>query len=174
MVAPRTPRCTPVAPGHAARVASLAAAGHTSRMAEQRKVGKRLSSGAVVVRESDAGVRFLLLRAFDHWDFPKGIVEDGEEPLQAAQREIEEETTLNDLEFAWGETFIETGPYARGKTARYYIARTLSVTIELPINPELGRAEHSEFRWVDYDEAMKLTSPRVRPVIKWAANVMNL
>lgn len=143
-------------------------------MNEQRKVGKRLSSGAVVVRETAEGLRFLLLRAFDHWDFPKGIVEDGEVPLEAAQREIEEETTLCDLEFAWGETYIETGPYSRGKTARYYIVRTLTMKIELPVNPELGRAEHSEFRWVDYDEAMKLTSPRVRPVIKWAANVMNL
>ncbi|NNF52145.1 MAG: NUDIX domain-containing protein [Gammaproteobacteria bacterium] len=143
-------------------------------MAQQRKTGKRLSSGAVVVRESGGGLRFLLLRAFDHWDFPKGIVEDGEEPLAAAQREIEEETTLCDLEFAWGETFIETGPYSRGKTARYYIARTFCANIELPVNPELGRAEHSEYRWVDYDEAIRLTSPRVRPVLQWAANVMNL
>jgi bis(5'-nucleosidyl)-tetraphosphatase len=42
------------------------------------------------------------------------------------------------------------------------------------VNPLLGRAEHVEYRWVDFDEAMKLTSPRVRPVISWAANVMNL
>lgn len=143
-------------------------------MNNQTRTGKRLSSGAVIVRETADGLRFLLLRAFDHWDFPKGIVEDGEGPLEAAQREIEEETTLDDIEFAWGETFIETGPYSRGKTARYYIARTMSARIKLPINPELGRAEHSEYRWVDYDEAMQLTSPRVRPVLQWAANVMNL
>lgn len=143
-------------------------------MTRQAKVGKRLSAGAVVVRDTPQGLLFLLLRAFDHWDFPKGIVEDGELPLDAARREIEEETTLCDLEFFWGETYIETGPYSRGKTARYYIARTLTATIDLPINLELGRAEHSEFRWVDYDEAIRLTSPRVKPVIKWAANVMNL
>ena len=143
-------------------------------MKNQTRTGKRLSSGAVVVRDTADGLRFLLLRAFDHWDFPKGIVEDGEGALEAARREIEEETTLCDLEFAWGEVFTETGPYSRGKTARYYIVRTRCAEIELPVNPLLGRAEHSEFRWVDYDEAMKLTSPRVRPVIKWAANVMNL
>lgn len=146
----------------------------TATMNNSSKSGKRLSSGAVIVRESPEGLRFLLLRAFDHWDFPKGIMEDGEGPLEAARREIEEETTLCDLEFAWGETFMETGPYSRGKTARYYIARTRCVRIELPINPELGRAEHSEYRWVDYDEAMRLTSPRVQPVLRWALNVMNL
>lgn len=143
-------------------------------MNDQRRLGKRLSCGAVVVRETRDGLRFLLLRAFDHWDFPKGIREEGESPLEAARREIEEETTISDLEFAWGELFMETGPYSRGKTARYYVVRTSVERIELPINPLLGRAEHVEFRWVDYDEAIRLTSPRVRPVIKWAADVMNL
>ena len=35
----------------------------------------RLSAGVVVVRETSDGWRFLLLRAFNHWDFPKGMVE---------------------------------------------------------------------------------------------------
>ena len=40
----------------------------------------RLSAGVVVVRATEPGWRFLLLRAFNHWDFPKGMVENGEEP----------------------------------------------------------------------------------------------
>ena len=52
------------------------------------------------------------------------------------------------------------------------MTRTEAVT--LPVNPELGRPEHSEFRWVDFDEAMALVSPRVKPVLRWAARVMNL
>ena len=138
------------------------------------KAGRRLSSGVVVVRLTDEGIRFLLLRAFNHWDFPKGMVEDGEDALGAAIREVEEETTLTGLRFEWGESFVETGPYARGKVARYYLGCTDESRVELPVNPELGRAEHSEYRWVSYDEAMKLTSPRVRPVINWAANILNL
>jgi len=39
-----------------------------------------------VVRTTPQGWRFLLLRAFNHWDFPKGMVETGEEPLAAAIR----------------------------------------------------------------------------------------
>jgi 8-oxo-dGTP pyrophosphatase MutT (NUDIX family) len=35
----------------------------------------RLSAGVVVVRQTADGWRFLLLRAFSHWDFPKGMVE---------------------------------------------------------------------------------------------------
>ena len=134
----------------------------------------RLSAGVVVVRQSDGGWRFLLLRAFNHWDFPKGMVEEGEESLAAAVREVREESLIDDLEFTWGEPSTRTGPYSRGKVACYFIAQTRTTDVSLPVNPELGRAEHSEFRWVDYDEALKLVSPRVRPVLHWAAQVMNL
>ena len=65
-------------------------------------------------------------------------------------------------------------PYNRGKVARYYLARTEQSDIDLPIAPELGRPEHSEYRWVDFDEAVKLTSPRLQPVLTWAANVLRL
>ena len=127
----------------------------------------------MVVRDTPLGTRFLLLRAFNHWDFPKGLMEAGEEPMQAALREVEEETTLRDLEFPWGEVFIETGPYSRGKIARYYIGKTGQETIELPVNPDLGRPEHSEYRWASFGKAMALTSARVRPVIRWADEVMS-
>ncbi len=134
----------------------------------------RLSAGVVVVRQTAEGWRFLLLRAFNHWDFPKGMVESGEEPLDAAKREVREESLIDDLEFRWGEPSTRTGPYSRGKVACYYTATTRTEEITLPVNPELGRPEHSEFRWVDYDEAVQLVSPRVRPVLRWAAQVMNL
>jgi 8-oxo-dGTP pyrophosphatase MutT (NUDIX family) len=134
----------------------------------------RLSAGVVLVRQTEGGWRFLLLRAFNHWDFPKGMVEPGEDPLAAAVREVREESLIEDLEFSWGETSTRTGPYSRGKVACYYIAQTRTADVTLPVNPELGRPEHSEFRWVDFDEAVKLVSPRVRPVLMWAAQVMNL
>jgi 8-oxo-dGTP pyrophosphatase MutT (NUDIX family) len=134
----------------------------------------RLSAGVVVVRPAAEGWRFLLLRAFNHWDFPKGMVEPGEEPFEAAVREVREESTIEDLDFAWGDVSTQTGPYSRGKTARYYIARTQTAAVALPVNPQLGRAEHSEYRWAGYDEAVSIVSPRVRPVLRWAAQVMNL
>lgn len=135
---------------------------------------RRLSAGVVVIRFENAQPRFLLLRAFRHWDFPKGLVERDEEPLAAAVREVGEETTIADLDFRWGELFHETGPYNRGKVARYHLAETRQVQVELPVNPELGRPEHHEYRWVSFSEALELTSPRLRPVIVWAANVLNL
>ncbi len=134
----------------------------------------RLSAGVAVVRATSEGWRFLLLRAFNHWDFPKGMVEEGEEPLAAAVREVREESCIADLEFEWGEQWTETGPYSHGKVARYFIARTSTEAVELAVNPEIGRPEHSEFRWVSFGEASDLVSPRVKPVLRWAAKVLNL
>jgi 8-oxo-dGTP pyrophosphatase MutT (NUDIX family) len=130
----------------------------------------RLSAGVVVVRETAEGWRYLLLRAFTHWDFPKGMVEPGEEPLAAAIREVREESLIEDLRFLWGHEYIETGPYSRGKIARYYVARTQTAAVTLPVIEELGRPEHNEFRWVDEASALKLVSARVVPIIEWAAN----
>ena len=132
----------------------------------------RLSAGVVVVRRDGDGWMYLLLRAFNHWDFPKGMVEEGEEPLAAAIREVREESTIEDLDFAWGSNSTQTGPYSGGKVARYYLAETRRSDVSLPINPLIGRAEHSEYRWVDFDEALELVSPRVKPVIRWAAQAL--
>ena len=129
----------------------------------------RLSAGAVVVHETPDGARFLLLRAYRNWDFPKGLVEEGEEPLGAAIREVAEETGIEDLDFSWGQDYCETAPYAGNKVARYYLARTSTEHVTLPVSAELGRPEHHEFRWVDFSEALSLTVPRLHLVIAWAA-----
>lgn len=127
-----------------------------------------LSAGAVIVRRCDLGYRFLLLRAYRNWDFPKGRVEPGEQPLDAAKREVEEETTLAPLTFRWGYDFRETPPYGRGKVARYYLAESSHGQVSLPVNPLLGRPEHHEFRWLDYGSARALLNARLRAILDWA------
>ncbi len=90
----------------------------------------------------------LLLRAYNYWDCPKGVVEPGEDPLSTARREVREETGIEDLEFRWGEQFIETEPYSKNKVARYYFATSPADVVKLPVSAELGRPEHHEFRWL--------------------------
>lgn len=131
-----------------------------------------LSCGIVLARRADEEWLTLLLRAYHHWDFPKGLQEDGEEPLDAAKREVREETSIEEVQFQWGDRFMETGPYSKGKTARYYLASTEQATVVMGLSPETGEPEHHEWRWVSFDEAYDLTTPRVRSVVQWSRQII--
>ena len=132
----------------------------------------KLAAGAVVLRRVDDRWNCLVLRVYRNWDFPKGLVEAGEEPLDAALREVTEETGLRGLALPWGEVWRETEPYAGGKVARFYVAESANGTVVLPVNPELGRPEHHEFRWLDFDGAARLLPPRLQRVLGWAQTVV--
>ena len=135
-----------------------------------------LSAGGVVVRRGGDRWLYLLLRAYRNWDFPKGTVEPGEDPLETAGREVAEETRIRDLRFRWGNAFQETGPYRGGKggkkIARYYLAETAARDPKLPVSPELGRPEHHEYRWVGYRELDRLAPERLAPVVRWARRMV--
>ena len=132
-----------------------------------------LSSGVVILHRRDDHYLYLLLRAYNYWDFPKGMVEPGESPLACAIREVEEETTLTGLNFRWGYVYRETQPYNHGrKVARYYIAEAPFTEIRLPVNPELGRPEHNEYRWVTRVVAWNMLTPRVHAILEWSDGII--
>jgi 8-oxo-dGTP pyrophosphatase MutT (NUDIX family) len=134
----------------------------------------RLSAGVVVVRRASGEWLFLMLRAYRNWDFPKGVVDPGEAPLAAARREVREETLIDDLQLHWGEEYRETAPYSNNKVARYYVGETRIESITLPVNPEIGKPEHNEARWVNFAGAVALSSPRVEPIVRWAAETIGV
>lgn len=131
------------------------------------------AAGAVVFRRTPRGVRLLVLRAYQNWDFPKGLLEPGESELDAARRECAEETGLKALEFPFGEAHQDTLPYSGGKVARYFLAETEESEAELPVSAELGRPEHHEWRWVSFEEAEDLLPPRLAVVLDWARRTLS-
>lgn len=136
-------------------------------------VSRRQAAGIVLVRNVGEW-RFLILRAYRNWDFPKGEVGIDEDVLDAAFREVAEETSLrrDEIGFPWGERFIETEPYSGGKVARYYLGLAHREEIRLLVNPVLGRAEHHEYRWAPYDDAQSLLVPRLQRVLRWAMEIV--
>ncbi len=127
-----------------------------------------LSAGVIPVSLISQGCRYLLLRAYNYWDFPKGLVEGDETVIETALREVKEETGLSRLVFRWGEDYRETPPYGRGKVARYYVAESPDTEVVLAVSSELGKPEHHEYRWVGFAEARALLVPRLVAIIDWA------
>src|SRR5512143_1559199 len=132
-----------------------------------------ISAGVVIVRRDNDGWKYLVLRAYRNWDFPKGEVEAGESPLETAVRETREETGITELNFRWGNLYRETEPYNRGtKVARYFLAETSQMEVVFAVNPQIGGPEHHEYRWADASELKNLGPPRLMPVVEWATGVV--
>ena len=125
------------------------------------------SVGAVVFRCTEKNeVVFLMLQYRNrHWAFPKGHVEKGETEEKTCRREVFEEAGIDDLAIRKG--FKNTERYwyvARGnekaerrqkgigfvviKKVVYYLAQTVETRIVLS-------EEHLDFRWLDYEQAMR-------------------
>jgi 8-oxo-dGTP pyrophosphatase MutT (NUDIX family) len=115
------------------------------------------SSGAVIFRDTSEGIVFLLLHyPSGHWDFVKGKMEKGENPLDTVIREAKEETGISDLNFVDGfEENIEYDFQFEGelihKKVVFYLAKTNTEKITIS-------HEHLDFVWLDYKSALEKTT----------------
>jgi 8-oxo-dGTP pyrophosphatase MutT (NUDIX family) len=130
------------------------------------------SAGFVVFHTNrDDGHQFLLLDYGRHWDFPKGHVEKGESDIQAAIRELKEETGISNARVVEG--FQEEVVYffrhpKHGlirKTVIFFLAETLTLDVTLS-------HEHNAFEFLAYPVARsRLTFPSARKILdaawKW-------
>jgi bis(5'-nucleosidyl)-tetraphosphatase len=129
---------------------------------------EKRSAGAIVVHRSDDKLEYLILHyPAGHWDFPKGNVEKGESELDAAIREIGEETGLTDLKFINGfektiQYYYKKGDQLVKKTVTFYLAESKTKDVKLSY-------EHQGYVWLPIDEALaKVTYQNARNVLKEA------
>jgi N utilization substance protein B len=104
------------------------------------------AGGVVYRREADGTLRFAVIKdATGRWTFAKGHVQEGEEMVAAAAREVAEETGLDSLTVGpkVGEiniTVNEPGKPPRPKTVHYFLMETTSEKITAEDTPELQDA----------------------------------
>ena len=62
------------------------------------RLDREFSSGGIVIRRRGARIKVLLIRdPYGNWTWPKGKIDGKETPLEAAKREIKEETGLGNI-----------------------------------------------------------------------------
>jgi 8-oxo-dGTP diphosphatase len=114
------------------------------------------------------GTRLLVARRAEglhlagHWEFPGGKIEAGEEPAEAARRELLEETGLVARSLEPLAVFVHD-----------YAELPLRFHVFLAREPEgeVRMDSHREFAWRDYDEVRELRMPeanrRIVGALRW-------
>jgi 8-oxo-dGTP pyrophosphatase MutT (NUDIX family) len=128
------------------------------------------SAGFLIYRQptGSAEPEFLLLDYGRHWDYPKGHVEEGEDDLNAALRELEEETGITKVKVEDGfdheMTYFFRKP-RKGlvkKTVIFFLGRTDAKKVKLS-------DEHVAAEFLPFAAALKrVTYPNARKALKSA------
>ncbi len=115
---------------------------------------EREESFGVVVFQKGTDNKNVLLVKTDHWGFPKGHADAGEDGITAAIREVKEETgvdiELDDSEKRHVEEYeIRRERFTTKKTVTYFVGSGDGV-------PVAREGEISEARWMSVGEAQEL------------------
>ena len=112
------------------------------------------SAGFILCKKNGERKYLLLLHGNDYWNFPKGKLESGESNLEAALRELEEETGITKIEIVDGFTFrydysFNAGSLRIKKLVKMFLAYYLGGDVVIS-------DEHKRFKWSTFDEAIAI------------------
>jgi bis(5'-nucleosidyl)-tetraphosphatase len=134
------------------------------------------SAGIVPFTEERKKRKYLLLLSAltknQLWEFPKGAIEKKESAEEAAVREFQEETGIEQVEIVPGfkkqlKYFYKRDDTLIGKTVTYYIGKVTTDKVNIS-------KESKDFRWVDYKEAEKLLRHKnLRETLEQAEEFLN-
>lgn len=133
---------------------------------------KQQSAGIIVFLEKNHERYYLILKYMGgHWDFAKGKSEEGETLLDAAHRELKEETGLTaQIEPGFQESlsyiFKERGKTIE-KTVTFFVGQTNQERVALS-------REHVGYLWLPFDQALKrLTYTNAQDVLTKADSFLS-
>ena len=133
-------------------------------------MGYEVSAGVILFRNRPQR-EYLLLDYGSHWDFPKGHIEKGEDPVATARRELREETGIRDARFVSGymermRYFYRRAGEQMRKVVIYFLAETAGEEVILS-------DEHCGYAWLSYEEALqRLTFKTAKDLLTKAHNFL--
>jgi 8-oxo-dGTP pyrophosphatase MutT (NUDIX family) len=124
----------------------------------------------VVVRREGESAAYLVIRdSYKNWGFPKGHLEEGETAEQAALREVQEETGLDDLRLLAPLGAIDWHFQFRGRRIHKWCHFFLLESFGAATVPQQDEGI-TECRWVELGHAMDMIAyDNARDVLQRAA-----
>ena len=144
-------------------------------MPSPRRRPGEVSAGGVVVRRNATGWDVCLIRVGRSWSLPKGGIEAGETPAQAALREVAEETGLP-LAGLHLRGPLPAAEYAYRRDGRVIFKRVHHFLVEAagaePLRPQASEVD--EAAWFPLQQATSTAAYRdVRSALLAAQRVLN-
>lgn len=111
----------------------------------------------------------------NYWQMPQGGIDEGEDPVQAVLRELQEETGTDKVEIIAESDHWRTydlpdelvgklwGGKYRGQRQKWFALQFLGEDKDIDINAH-KKPEFSDWKWVDFDDLVNLAVPFKRPL----------
>jgi bis(5'-nucleosidyl)-tetraphosphatase len=129
----------------------------------------KVESCGFLVYRFEPELSFLLMRHHERWDLPKGHVDPGETKLQAAYRELFEETHISyehirlDGRYRFKQRYKVPGK-------RYGLSGDLEKTLtiylaELLVPVEIQAVEHIAYEWFSWNPPHNIQEKTINPLL---------
>jgi len=137
-------------------------------------MSREISAGIIIYRKTSEGIKYLLLyHGGNYWNFPKGKLEQSERGMDAAFREVKEETGLGKNDLILKDQFRVTNKFFFFRDKRrifkvviFYLAQSKKREVTIS-------QEHNGYGWFVYRQGVKMLKDKsVQDILSKANNLL--
>lgn len=142
-------------------------------------------AGFIIYKKSNDGIKYLTLEKFrkdrygNKFDIPKGIIDEGETPFEAACRELQEEANIkgNEISLRLDDSYkaVMINPDGVNTMSLYlaeYVGNNINNVKVMP-NPSSKKYEHLGVSWMNEKDAEENCLQYLKTIFRKAENIIN-